>query len=109
MPRPTGPTNPNTKKLIAEMRKVKDYKDLAKALGKSSRRRAEVMVSDINEMKDDKIATAAKILSNGNIERAVTVYAWRYTEEAVKKIEAAGGKALSLNDLLESRETVKIV
>ena len=34
-----------------------------------------------------------KILGNGNLEKALTVQAQKFTKSALEKIEAAGGKA----------------
>jgi ribosomal protein L18E len=109
MPHPTGPTDPNTKKLVAELRKVKEYKALAKALGASRRKKAELSLGDLGKVKEDKIATAGKILAGGELAKAKTVYAWRFSEAAAAKIKAAGGKSMGLEDLLKSKEKVKII
>ena len=109
MPHPTGPTDPSTKKLIAELRKVKDYKELARELGRPRRQRAELNLSDLSKAEGDKVATAAKVLGNGELTKPVTVFAWQVSKSAAEKIKAAGGQALGLGDLLKQKESVKVI
>ncbi len=40
-----------------------------------------------------------KVLGNGEIDKALTVYAAKFTASAKAKIEAAGGKAISMSDI----------
>lgn len=49
------------------------------------------MLFDLGLVK--KMGAGIKILAHGEIDRAVTVQAHKFSESAVKKIEAAGGKA----------------
>lgn len=68
---------------------------------------AEVNVADLNKFEAGTVVTpelllekkiirklmdGVKILGNGNLEKALTVKAHKFSESAVKKIEAAGGK-----------------
>lgn len=68
---------------------------------------AEVNVEDLNKFEAGTVVTpelllekkiirklmdGVKVLGNGNLEKALTVKAHKFSESAVKKIEAAGGK-----------------
>ena len=103
-------TNPNLIDIIKKLRKKSDsedvaiWKDVAKRLEKSNRRTAEVNLSDISRYVEDgeTIIVPGKVLSNGNLDIKVTVGALKFSQTANKKIEAAGGKCLSIMDLMES-------
>lgn len=79
------------------------WKDLAKRLSRSACRRAEVNISRIaRHTKDgDVVAVPGKILGAGAIEHHITVGAFAFSEQAQKKITSAGGKCLTLNELVE--------
>lgn len=47
----------------------------------------------IAEGKAKQVTAGIKILGNGNLEKNLTVKAHKFSEAAIKKIEAAGGKA----------------
>ena len=67
-----------------------------------------VSLSDISKLDDEKVDVATmlekgviksaakpvKVLANGDIERAVEVYAHAFSATAAEKIEKAGGKAI---------------
>ena len=109
MPHPTGPTDLNTKRLIAQLRKVKEYKGLARDLAKPRRQKAELSLADLGKVKAEKIATAGKVLADGELTRPITLFAWRISKPAAAKIRAAGGKALGLEELIRQKESVKVV
>ena len=98
MPKPTGPTDPNTVVLIRKMRKNKEkfYLDLARQLSKPSRQKKPVNMTRIQKTDSHSVVVPGKVLGAGEITRAVTVYALDFSKEAKKKIIAAGGKCLSL-------------
>lgn len=83
------------------MTKTKFEKKLKKMTGSSRSRRAEVNVGKIGKLtkKGETIAVPGKVLGTGSISHAVTVAALGFSESAKRKIEAAGGKAVSLNEL----------
>jgi ribosomal protein L18E len=95
--------------LIAQLRKVSSYKALARDLGRPRRQKAELSLDDLDKAEADKVATAAKIITNGKLERSVTVYAWRVSKSAAEKIKAAGGAVYGLGDLLKTKDNVKII
>lgn len=115
MPRPTGPSNDLMRSLIEDIR-AKGYKKnsrflltIAEKLNKPSRRRAEINVSKINRYasEGETVIVPGKVLSVGLMEKKVTVAAWRFSEQATEKIEKAGGKCISISELLKTNENGK--
>ena len=104
----TGPTNPITKKLIADLRslstkeKVKLWSRLADDLSKSTRQRREVNLYRINDnVKDNEIVVVpGKVLSEGNLDKKITVAAFNFSSQAKEKINKIG-KAISLQQLIK--------
>ena len=113
MPRPTGPTDPNLTKLVYDLRKTKkkSYVLLARHLEKSRRVKSGVNVSKLSSMAMPKhrYAVPGKVLSAGEISKAVTVYAWSYSKAAKDKIERAGGECFSLQQMVKDNQSIKIV
>ncbi|CAB49453.1 50S ribosomal protein L18e [Pyrococcus abyssi] len=105
----TGPTDPNLRRLIRYLRKksneekVKIWKDIAWRLERPRRQRAEVNVSRINRYaKDgDMIVVPGSVLGAGKIEKKVIVAAWKFSETARRKIEEAGGEAITIEELIK--------
>ena len=114
----TGPTNPYLRGLIMDLEvasrkeKAPIWKKAAELLSNSTRRRVEVNVGKIEKVaKDgDVILVPGKVLGGGAITKKVTVAAWRFTPGARQKIESAGGRAISIYDLLrENPKGSKVV
>ncbi len=103
------PSNPVLLALLQELRakavaeKAEIWRDLAKRLNKGSSRIAEVNLSRINRCagKDSVIAVPGKVLGSGAISQPVTVAAYGFSAQAKDKINAAGGKCISLPELME--------
>ncbi len=106
--RTTGPTNPELKRMILSLKKLKKYPDLVKKLERPRRRKSSINVADIEKLNEHKIF-AVEVLGAGEITKPVTVYSWRYSASAKEKIHKAGGKALSLDDLIRNKDDVKVV
>lgn len=113
MPKPTGPTNPELLKLIAELRRNKTafHVQLAKHLAKSRRSKKGVTLFKINKSAsdNDNVFVPGKVLSSGNATKKMNVYALGYSSSAKEKIEKAGGKALMLKDVLDKETKGRIV
>jgi len=117
MPNPTGPTNPLLVQLIAGLRerghKEKDgfLLRLAKLLERTERKRAEVNLSQIdrNTTKGDTVVVPGRVLAGGTITKSVNVAAAFFSTAARDKIEAAGGKVMSIPELVERKPTGKDV
>ncbi len=107
------PTNPELQKLISELGKQKEgfYRDLARHLSKAGRKRSSVNLRKISKVAGNSksIAVPGKVLSEGELEKPVKVYAWRFSQKSKEKITKTGGSALPLSKLLESKEKARIV
>ncbi len=110
MQRPTGPTNPETKVLIGDL-KARGYKDnlkfllrLSRLLEKPRRKKLSTNISKINRYcKEGETAVVpGKLLSSGILTKSVNVAAFGLTDAARQKVEKAGGKVISLRELAES-------
>jgi large subunit ribosomal protein L18e len=106
-----GTTNIQLKKLTDSLSKQKKglWKRLAEDLSRPTRIRREVNISRINRFakKGEIIAVPGKVLSDGNIKHSVTVAAFSFSKSAKEKIEKAGGKAISLSDLVSKHPDAK--
>lgn len=98
MPRPTGPSDPNTKALARALEKKKEkfYLDLARQLTKPARQKKPVNLTKLEKTGSASVVVPGKVLGAGEITKPVTVYALHFSASARKKITAAGGKCLSL-------------
>jgi large subunit ribosomal protein L18e len=109
MPRPTGPTNPVLRRLIRKLRAAGKrnqagiWTDAAERLEVPRRRRTEVTLGQINRYTngDETVLVPGKVLAAGNIDHPVTIAAFKFSRPAVKKIVAAGGKAITISRLME--------
>lgn len=117
MPKPTGPTNPQVKKLLRLLReqgkkqKAKIWLDLAERLERPRRSRAEVNLSQINRYTENgsTVAVPGKVLAAGRLDHPVKVAALTFSAPAKRKIVAAGGTSLTLQQLVEQNPTGKDV
>jgi len=107
MPAPTGPTNPEKIKLIAELREqgraeVSDFLlAVADALEKPARIGAEVNIGKLGGYAKETILVPGKVLAGGILDKPVTVAAFSFSKEAADKIKKLGGKALTIQELVK--------
>ncbi|HIQ49870.1 MAG TPA: 50S ribosomal protein L18e [Nanoarchaeota archaeon] len=106
--KPTGPTNPLLRKLIEDLR-TRGYKEkipflikIADELSRQRRRRVEVNVGKINRLckENETIIVPGKVLGYGILTKPVTVAAWKFSKQAMEKIKSAGGKTLTIEELV---------
>jgi large subunit ribosomal protein L18e len=78
------------------------WRDLARRLEHSNRLHSEVNVGKIDRFaeKNDSVVVPGKVLGSGDLTKPVNVAAWRFSEQARTKIEAAGGKVLTIPELV---------
>ena len=103
-------TNPNLIELINklyEQSRSEDaaiWKDVAKRLERSNRRTAEVNLSDISRHAeaDETVLVPGKVLSNGDLDKKVDVVAFNFSARAQEKIESAGGKCFSIEEIMKA-------
>ena len=108
MAKRTGPTNPNLKDLIQELKKLSSqqninlWKKIALDLEKPTRQRRAVNISRINRYtkKDENIIVPGKVLGSGILDHPVTVAAWKFSEQAKEKINKIG-RAIYIQDLMK--------
>ncbi|MGZ7046845.1 MAG: 50S ribosomal protein L18e [Methanobacterium sp.] len=102
-------TNTNLIELINNLKEksysedVGIWKDIAKRLERSNRRHAEVNISKINRYSspDETILVPGKILGSGQLDHNVNVVALGFSKSAEVKIDSAGGRCLSITEILD--------
>ena len=106
-----GSTNINLRKLVSELNKNKKdiWKRVARDLEKSRRSRRTVNLSRINRYSNDGdiVVIPGKVLADGTIEKKVSIAAFHFSTAAKSKIETAGGKAISIQELLKTNPDAK--
>lgn len=109
MPRPTGPTNPVLRRLVRNLRergkeqKAALWLDLAERLLQPRRARAEVNLSHLSRYSGEgsTVVVPGKVLGAGKLDRSISVAAFKFSGTARRKIVGAGGKVLTIQQLLE--------
>jgi large subunit ribosomal protein L18e len=78
------------------------WRDVARRLEHTNRLRSEVNVGKIDRFakKNERVVIPGKVLGSGDLTKPVHVAAWRFSEQARTKIEAAGGKAITIPELV---------
>ena len=113
-------TNPNLTELIGNLKdkshneEVAIWKDVAYRLERSTRRQAEVNLSDINRVsaEDQTVLVPGKVLSNGQLDHKVSIVALNFSKTAQEKIEKSGGECISISEIIEKNpkgSNIKIV
>jgi len=105
----TGPTNPNTKKIIEDLfnqghkEKSKFKINLAKQLSVPTRQRAKVNLVKLQRVckENEIIVVPGKVLSYGILTKPLTVSALSFSDMASKKIQNAGGKIITITELVK--------
>jgi large subunit ribosomal protein L18e len=120
MPKPTGPSNLIFRGLIDDIR-TRGYRDkipfllkLAEELETPRRSRAEVDLSKLNRVCNDNetIVVPGKLLAAGMLKKKLTVAAASFSMSAVEGITKAGGKTMTIEQLIKNNPKgtdVKIV
>ncbi len=101
--------NPELVELIRELKmKSKEHKapiwrDIAERLERPLRVWPEVNVSRLERYANDgeTIIVPGKVLGSGVLTKKVTVAAWKFSRSAREKIEKAGGRVISIRELMD--------
>ncbi len=109
MPKKIKKTNPVLIQLIQELKKQSNehdapiWKDIALRLEKPSRNWAEVNLDRISKyvLDSETALIPGKVLSTGSLTRKIPIAAWAFTEKSKEKIKKAGGKSISIEELLK--------
>ncbi|UCF50588.1 MAG: 50S ribosomal protein L18e [Thermoplasmatales archaeon] len=103
-------TNPALTALIHELKKQANendapiWKDVALRLQKPSKNWSEVNLDRISRYIGDKETALipGKVLSDGNLTKKVTIAAWSFSGKSQEKIKNAGGKYVTIQELIKS-------
>jgi large subunit ribosomal protein L18e len=109
MARENKKTNPQLQSLIQSLKQLSYekqtplWKDVALRLEKPLRNWPEVNLDRINRVTQDKeiALIPGKVLSGGMLSKKLSIAAWSFSEQAKEKIKKAGGKSLTLEELLK--------
>jgi large subunit ribosomal protein L18e len=100
-------TNPHLQQVVRELRAVSRemdapiWRDVAERLERTRKNWSEVNLSRLSRYagKGEQIVVPGVVLATGEIKTPVTVAAFRTSSAAQKKIEAAGGHAITILEL----------
>ncbi len=103
-------TNPQLVALVRSLRKKSKennapiWLEVAERLSSSRRSRVAVNLSLLNRhtKAKDNVVVPGKVLGSGDLEHAVSVAAFAFSDRARVKISSAKGKCLSILDLVEA-------
>ena len=104
----TKKSDPNLVLLIDSLKKESRekgseiWRDIALRLEKPARNWAEVNLSRLERYANegDIVVVPGKVLGAGSINKKLTVAAYKFSASAAKKIEAAGGRQLTIPQLV---------
>jgi len=113
-------TNPILITLIHELKKNADendapiWKDIALRLEKSLKNWPEVNLNKISKytLEKETALVPGKVLSDGDLTKKITIAAWSFSKKSQEKIKKAGGKYMSIEDLLKNNpkgENIRIL
>ena len=113
----TGPTSLVARKLIDQLRRAaKTYNApawgrVAEILAKPARSRPQVNLSKINRYakEGEMVVVPGKVLGAGKLEKKVTIAAYAFSESAIVKIKAAGGRAITLEQAVRENPSASKV
>ncbi len=99
-------TNPEVAEAIF-LAKKNNLKELANALSMPSRLQAKVNINDINKAKGDTVIVPGKVLSIGEPEKKLKVYALGFSEKAIVKLKAKGCECKTILEALKENSKIK--
>ena|SRR3989344_4311175 len=104
-------TNPFMNEFLAqaEKSKAKFWQSVARNLKRPRRTSYEVNLHSLEGVADDKLTNVVPgtVLGTGEVTKKLNVAAWRFSGAARQKIEKAGGKCWTLNQLWETNKDGK--
>jgi len=113
----TGPTNPRLKQLILDLKllgnkqKIALWKRIAKDLERPTRIRRKVNLEKIEKhLRDGETALVpGKLLSIGHLTKKAEIAAYQASTSALEKIQKAGSKFLTIEELMKNNPNGKKV
>ena len=104
--------NHQTNVLISQLKKSKAplYARLAKELSRPARNARRVNLAQVARHATDRVVVVpGKVLGAGTLDKAVTVAAFGFSEQAEQKIKAAKGSILTIQELMKKYPDAKKV
>jgi len=103
--------NPELVRTLTELRHAAKRHDapiwgvLARQLARGRHQRTPVNLAHLERLAqpDETLVVPGKVLGQGELTKALTIAAFHYSTEARAKIHRAGGKALSIDELIKSK------
>lgn len=79
------------------------WRAVARELSRSRKDRREVNIHRINKYstEGETVVVPGKVLGDGRLDHKINVAAYRFTDSAVEKINAVGGKTMTLDELMK--------
>ena len=110
MAKKNNKTNPQLTDLIHNLKKqanekdVMLWKDIALRLEKSNKNWPVVNLDRISKYVNEKETALipGKVLSDGTLTKKINIAAWSFSDKATEKIKKAGGKTLSIEELMKN-------
>lgn len=81
--------------------------DLAKAISVSTRKQAKVNLEKIKKSGKDVVIIPGKVLSLGEVDKKIKVYALGFSETASEKLEKSGCEVKKIIDALRAGEKIE--
>ena len=87
------------------------FKRLSGYLKKPSRKATEVNVAKLDKISKsgEALVVPGKVLGFGEVKKKINVYAIGFSGQAREKIEKAGGKCMTLEELVKGGKTARII
>jgi len=103
--------NPELARTLIELRKAAKahqapiWGDVAEKLARSRHQHPPVNVGHLDRLAeaDQTVVIPGKLLAAGRLSKPLTVAAFHYSEEARSKIHSAGGRAITIHELLKAK------
>lgn len=103
-------TNPMLISLIQDLKKmanekeVRIWKDIASRLEKPLKNWPEINLDRISRYVNEKETALipGKVLSDGNLNKKISIAAWSFSGKAEEKIKKAGGKTMTIEELMKA-------
>ncbi len=105
----TGPTNEQLNGLLVELN-ARGHSGssplllrLERDLRRSARQRRIVNLSRINRYTKDgeTVVVPGKVLASGELDHAVTIAAWKFSQQALDKIQKSKSRAMLISELVD--------
>jgi len=72
--------------------------ELAKKLSTSTRKQTQINLTELNELKEDKIIVIGRVLGGGDIKKKMSIYALGFSSQAKEKLAKAGCEIKTIHE-----------